>query len=125
ARQGYTLVFSESRKSMTAGQEEMKLRTADEATAKLTGYVDEELILGLRPEHIRLQSGKGKETLWSTVELIEPLGPATWVHLVSGAHRFIARVESSASVRGGDQVAVAFDMRQAHFFDPTTERALV
>ena len=55
--------------------------------------------LGIRPEHIRVGDRNEGEWFWSTVQLVAPLGANTCVHLATGAHQFIARVEASADVK--------------------------
>jgi|SRR6266498_904013 len=124
ARKGYTLFFRDHPDGSGAAQETLCLRVADEATAKLTGYIDRELLLGIRPEHIRVGDKNEGEWFWSTVQLVEPLGANTCVHLATGTHQFIARVEACANVKAGEKVPVTFDARRLYFFDLATEQSV-
>ena len=60
----------------------------------------------------------------AVAEVVEPLGPETYLHLSSGPHRFISRVQPGDRISVGQKVSLVFDMRRAHFFDPATEQLI-
>ena len=94
---------------------------------KLDAYVDRAVVFGCRPEHVALDSppGGGESTIYAAVEVVEPMGAETYVHLNTGAHAFIVRVPPHERPAIGQQLGIVFDMREGHFFDAATELAIV
>jgi multiple sugar transport system ATP-binding protein len=79
-----------------------------------------DLIVGLRPEDLRL----GRETHPATAirirglaEVVEPLGPETLVTTVVDGIRLVARFPPRSGVEPGDEVELALDPTHLHLFD--------
>jgi multiple sugar transport system ATP-binding protein len=112
----------------SAGQTSgFRLKLSPEHSAKLAGRSGSPLILGLRPEDIRLSTGgvpTADSTVDAVVELVEPLGAETLCHLTTGAHAMVARLGGAERIAPGHKVRAAFNSAGFHFFDPTTERAI-
>ena len=91
-------------------------------------YVGKEIVLGIRPEDIAdadsPTGGSGQSCGTARVEVCEPMGAETFLYLSSGAHNFIAKVQSGERYAVEQQVKLSFDVDKAHLFDPETERAL-
>ncbi len=81
------------------------------------------IILGLRPEAIRL-TGPGEGALDGTVVELEPLGSETVVALEAGGVVLTARADGAAQLRRGDRVGIALGSEGLHWFDGETGRAL-
>jgi multiple sugar transport system ATP-binding protein len=64
-------------------------------------------------------------TVEAVVEVVQPLGSETYLHLAGHAHSFVARVGATDHFNVSQQVSLAFDMRHAHFFDPASGTAIV
>ena len=107
-----------------------------DARPVLAGWVDEEVVLGVRPEAVFL----GGDLLLEVV-LVEALGSDLLVHLrvdavrmtVSDAFdgeeaglesRFTARLPPDTRVAVGDRLPLGIDMSRLHVFDPVTGLAL-
>jgi ABC-type sugar transport system ATPase subunit len=60
----------------------------------------------------------------ATVEKMEPVGAQIRLHLVSGRQPFVARAEASLKLETNQKVTVAFEMREARFFDPGSGKAV-
>ena len=58
-------------------------------------------------------------------EVVEPMGAETYVHLSIGGVSMVARVSAKDRLRVHQKVAVLMEMREAHFFDPGTDRAIL
>jgi multiple sugar transport system ATP-binding protein len=88
----------------------------------------ENLIFGIRPEDIRIQSGidEARPHALGEVLAVEPLGAETIVRLrLAGvAADVLARGPRTVSARVGERVPLAFDLAASHLFDPTTNRRL-
>ncbi len=91
---------------------------------KEKGYVGKEVIIGIRPEHIDLNSNENQEGIGAKVEVTELLGSETYVHLKVEDKTIVARIEPSIMVRVDDNVKVSFDLEKIHVFDKDTEKAI-
>jgi multiple sugar transport system ATP-binding protein len=129
APEGGTLFFRGQTGDGAATPGRITLRVEESSTARLQGYIARELILGVRPESIRpiIRSDGAPldQPIQAVVEVVEPLGSETWLHLSSGSQTFVARVPATERVRVNDRLAVVFEMRAAHFFDADTGTAVV
>jgi multiple sugar transport system ATP-binding protein len=103
----------------------------------LAGWVDEDVVIGIRPECLRLG-----DDLILEVALVEALGSDLLVHFATDAprvtvsdafdgeedagleSRLTARLPPDLNVRVGDQVRLGLDLARVHFFDPETGLAL-
>lgn len=91
--------------------------------AKAAALPGRDVVLGLRPEHIQEVAGAG-EGYDVKVEIAEPMGAETYLHLDSGATAFVARVAPTHAHRAGEMVRVRFDLAHARLFDAASELAL-
>ena len=71
--------------------------------------------VGVRPEHVRVGSGE----LQAKVELVEPAGNETYVHLAVDGIRLVSRVAADVRPPLGGTVPVSL-ADELHFFDPET-----
>jgi|tagenome__1003787_1003787.scaffolds.fasta_scaffold20948955_2 multiple sugar transport system ATP-binding protein len=112
---------------------------------ELAGLVDRDVVLGVRPEHVR-DAREGSDpsvvTLPATVVLVEETGPDAVVTLElaapavhppgsraaetgpTGQAWLRSRFSPNTSVRPGQTVPIAVDVSRAGVFDPTTGMAL-
>ena len=89
------------------------------AGAPATG---EDVILGLRPEHIRTGSGAGID-FTGTVQVVEPLGADTLVHFSIGKAVLTARLEPQNQPALGTRIPLTIAPHNVSLFDAQTERA--
>jgi multiple sugar transport system ATP-binding protein len=86
------------------------------------------VVLGIRPEHITEASATAGPAagpvIAATIEIAEPMGAETFLHLQSGDLTFIARVRPSTPYRATERIDVVFDLSSAQLFDAATELAL-
>jgi multiple sugar transport system ATP-binding protein len=84
--------------------------------------------LGLRPEHIHVPeftpSGVDTVEVEVEVEVVEPMGNETVLHLRSTGVAVVARVDCRTVLRGGEETRVVFDRAQLHAFDAVSGDAL-
>ncbi|MFG6468126.1 ABC transporter ATP-binding protein [Roseateles sp. BYS87W] len=81
----------------------------------------QQLVLGVRPEHVRLHDG-GR---WrATVELVEPMGNHQVLWMKLGDQGFSALVHDGRRVTAGDVLAFDVDESALSVFDATTEQRL-
>jgi multiple sugar transport system ATP-binding protein len=78
-------------------------------------------VLGFRPEHVHVGADEvGPNPLPGQIELVEPMGVMTHLHLRVAGQLLIARVPPAVDFAAGQSVPVAIAMDQAHIFDQAT-----
>lgn len=93
----------------------------DLADATAAGWVGK-VVLGIRPESISLAGGGA--TFEAVVDVLEPLGHQYLAYLAVGSQTLIASLEHTVKVSAGETAAFGFDLDEAHFFDPSSEKAI-
>ena len=79
------------------------------------------LVLGVRPEHLRLQD----DGRWrATVELVEPMGNHQVVWMKLGAQGFSALVHDGRRIAAGDVLGFDLDESALNVFDGATEQRI-
>lgn len=79
------------------------------------------LVLGVRPEHLHLAAtNSSTETVPALVELVEPLGAETLVHVSIDTLPAILRAPTGTPVARGERVALLVDSGSLNFFDAAT-----
>ena len=106
----------------------LKVPAEKVALLKEKGYIDKDVILGIRPEHIsdleEKMNDKDAAKLDVDVEVSELLGAETNLHFLIDEVSFVAKIGARADLKMGDKITLAFDMSKAHFFDPETEKRI-
>ncbi|MCD5324939.1 MULTISPECIES: ABC transporter ATP-binding protein [Pontibacillus] len=92
------------------------------------GYIDQELILGIRPEDIHdepvfIESSQDTK-INATIDVAELMGSESYLYSSVKGQEFIARVDSRSDINGGQKIDLALDMNKAHFFDKETENRI-
>ena len=90
------------------------------------GYVNREIILGVRPEDIHEEpvflEASPETVIYAGVEVAENLGHEMFLYLAGlGKENVIARVDGRAGIQEGQNVKLAIDMNKVHVFDKDTE----
>ncbi len=92
------------------------------------GYVDKEVILGIRPENIEDQPSSLQEfpdaIVDGIVEVKEMLGAETLLYIKVSDVDFTARVDPINKFKPDDEVKLVFDPTRLHVFDAKTEKVL-
>ncbi|MBI3088193.1 MAG: sn-glycerol-3-phosphate ABC transporter ATP-binding protein UgpC [Candidatus Omnitrophica bacterium] len=105
-----------------------KLRLVEDMVPSLQSYAGQEIVFGIRPEDLYdklfIAEAPVESAVTSTVEVVEPMGAEVYLHLKCGRHAVVARVNPQARPEVNQDLDIVFDMGKAHFFDPTTERAI-
>jgi multiple sugar transport system ATP-binding protein len=83
-----------------------------------------ELILGLRPEQLRLGDGAGHVRFPVAVDVVEPLGNELLIYGRLHDDRLVIRTDPGAAAVPDDRLTVSFDPEQAHYFDGVSDASL-
>jgi len=95
----------------------------------LRPYIGKEVLFGIRPEHMQVrefaETVHDGNTVNLMVELVEPLGSETLIHLAGpGGETIVSRADPRTRARRGEEVEIVVDTSQVHAFDPETEESL-
>jgi multiple sugar transport system ATP-binding protein len=93
----------------------LDLRLEDAQRAALGA--SQELVYGLRPEHLSFADAG----LPGTLTMIEPTGPETYVLVDTPVGPMTARLPGKVTQRVGEPVFLAWQARDAHVFDARSE----
>ena len=110
-----------------------------EVTGEKGGLLNEKniksgkILLGVRPEHMKLAFEPGENTMSARLEVNEMMGSELHLHVYTeDSTRWIVRVptidltaQQRASLKNGAQVYITFEGKVMHFFDPETEKNLI
>ena len=94
-----------------------------EHVEKLGHRVGHKVDLGVRPEILLPVSSGGHFA--ATVEVVEPMGAETFLHLKVGDVPVSARVSAETQLRYGDAASLTTDVSKLQFFDVDTGLAIV
>lgn len=123
-RRDDALIFQEQTAS-EPGANRLSLRVEGEGNGCLNDFAGKQLVLGIRPENIIPANDSTGVSSTAVVEAVEPFGADTHLYLSTPGHAFLARARAESTVHAGEKIAVTFDMRHAHFFDPNTEKRIL
>jgi len=87
----------------------------------LGDYRDSKMVLGVRPENLSPHpfSQHANNTISATVNIVEPLGTRTDVHLSTDTGtKFIVSVEPRIALKTNDAVKMHLDPEKVHIFEP-------
>ncbi|MCY3833028.1 MAG: ABC transporter ATP-binding protein [Chloroflexi bacterium] len=83
---------------------------------------DGAVVMGIRPEDIQIDADGDVR---GEIFVVEPLGREDLIDVRIGSHSFILLADTERQHQAGERVSLKFDMSQAQFFDPRTERSLL
>lgn len=85
----------------------------------VAGTAREKVIVGIRPEHLLLSVEPGQGAP-AEIELLEPVGPVTYIDIRLGGSALRASLPGDQALSAGQQVGIRLEPDQAHFFDSAT-----
>ncbi|KAB3528811.1 ABC transporter ATP-binding protein [Alkaliphilus serpentinus] len=108
-----------------------KIQLTEEKSKMLLdkGYINKDVVMGIRPEDIYNDDLTLKKypncIVEGTIEVSELMGAETYIYLRVGKDSFTGRVgASSSNIKPNTQINVAFDPNKIHIFDKETEVAI-
>ncbi len=119
---------SEDTKRSKGVKFQLKLPASKNAKDCLEAYVDKEIIMGIRPEHIHdeemYMTTMTDGIVKAKVEVTELMGAETYLYLNCEGHNLTARVDPASTARAGDEIEVTIDVTKIHLFDKETEKTI-
>lgn len=102
-----------------------KLTVTESKLKKLheQGYNNQDIILGIRPEHFEKQPSGNKDEVKIDiqVDVAELLGAEINVYSQINGENFVARIDSQTNIAAQQVISLYVDMNKVHFFDKETE----
>ncbi|MGE5630446.1 MAG: ABC transporter ATP-binding protein [Caulobacteraceae bacterium] len=107
---------------------ELGLTDEKARTLKDKGYINKEVYIGVRPEHLHESEvdslSKNFSIITGKVEVAELMGSETNLHFTKCDKQVIARVDAKTKKRAGDTVELQIHWDKIHLFDVETEKAI-
>ena len=83
----------------------------------LAAYVGQEVLLGIRPEHLQPKAAANDApALSAEIEVIEPMGGESYVYFTLEKQQWVARCEGTPEVVEGKTAAMVVDLEKMHIF---------
>ena len=126
----YVVEFgSEDTKTSRGVKYEVEVPEAKVDEEVLEPLVDQEVVLGIRPECIHDEemfiSSATTGIVNATVEVTEMMGAETYLYLTCEGIPLTARVSPRSTARPQDEIKIALDPNRIHLFDKDTEKAVI
>ena len=95
----------------------------------ISSYVNEEVVVGLRPEDIHLEDvflDSYKENVFKgRVEFVEIMGSEKFIYSSFKGRSFVAKASSQIVAKKGEDFSFVFDVNKMHIFDRKTDKAIL
>ena len=92
------------------------------------GYIDKEVIFGIRPEDVKDEeifiNSSPDSVLDATVRVYEMLGAEVFLYFAIDQFEMTVRVNPRTTARPGDTIKIAIDVSKIHIFDKDTEKTI-
>jgi multiple sugar transport system ATP-binding protein len=98
-----------------------KLKIPERYSETTGRYLEREVILGIRPEHLidtaSVQNPDSESTFRATVRVIESAGSEKLVHIRNEENTFVAKLDPHVQLKTGDTVNFTARMESSHIFN--------
>ena len=129
------LVMKQNDLYLEFGSNSVKIPADKANNPALKEYIDQEVVMGVRPECVMEDEAHLAQlpdsTISAGVEVTELMGSEIYLYLsfdgqedATNGKNIIARVSARSTARAGDEIKVAFDTSRMHIFDKDTERCI-
>ncbi|HKV50256.1 MAG TPA: sn-glycerol-3-phosphate ABC transporter ATP-binding protein UgpC [Gemmatimonadaceae bacterium] len=86
----------------------------------LDGGAERQILFGIRPEHLRVESSGSGNTITARLDLVEPMGAELYLSLRAGPYDLMARIPPQSLPPIGTEIVLGVDLAHAHCFDAGT-----
>ena len=121
----YVEFGSEDTKTRAGVKYKIKLPADKNKNDCLVPYIDKEVIMGVRPEHVHneedLLALHTDGVVEADVEVTELMGAETYLYMNCEGQAINARVAPTNTARPGDKIKIALEPSKIHLFDKDTE----
>jgi multiple sugar transport system ATP-binding protein len=85
------------------------------------GVSKDNVVLGVRPENVNVSRTQEGAHVSSSIDLVEPVGPLTYVDMMVDSTEIKAATDPLMDLMMDENVGVTFAEEHVYFFDPATE----
>ena len=121
----YAEFGSEDTKTRAGVKFKIKLPAEKNKNDCLVPYVDKEVIIGIRPEHVHneedLLAANPDGIVEANVEVTELMGAETYLYMNCEGQAINARVAPTNTAKPGDKIKIALEPSKIHISDKDTE----
>ncbi len=90
---------------------------------RLKDHSNKEIILGIRPEDIRLERNNNNAIeIEALTDVVEPMGNETFIYFEIEKVQFIGRVNPSKELKSGEKIKLYIDPTCVYFFDKNSSQ---
>lgn len=93
----------------------------DETTLDLESYINRNIVLGIRPEHIAI-SNEGE--IVATLEVVESLGSESYIYLDCLGRQIIVKTNEATDLKAEEYTKLIFDKSKIHLFEKESGLAI-
>lgn len=97
------------------GNEKLKLKPSKFLSNMKEEY--NEMILGIRPEHIHIEDIKNSISLTGVIDMVEHMGAETYIYIYISEERLIAKIPYEVNKKLGDKIKIFLDESKLYLFD--------
>jgi multiple sugar transport system ATP-binding protein len=120
------LIHNHRELSFVSSDEEIKINLPAKYKEVLNKFVNQKVVLGIRPEHILLNSTNDSllHKQLCSINVAEQMGNETILYFNLGDAEFIARVSAIEKPDAGVQIPLFFNLEKLHFYDGDNGEAI-
>ena len=115
------LAIQEERLQLTAT--DLVFPISDDWRSVVEPFLNQELVLGIRPENAGICE-TDRKNMNAVVEVVEPMGSETYLHLKIGDQKAIIRVSPDCKPVVGERIGLQIDPGRIHIFKTDTGESL-
>ena len=108
--------------------EKVSFKLSAEQAALLKDYQDKEIVVGVRPEVVRVKGDEKLTNCHNSLEVNcafrELMGYDSVIHTYLSGQKFLFKVDSVQNVKAGDNLVVGFNDESLYFFDKETTKRI-
>ena len=112
--------------SFISSDEDFKISLLEKYKDRINKFVNKEVVLGIRPEHIQLKSNDDilfHKQLCS-INVAEQMGNETILYFNLGEAEFIGRVSAIEKPQAGEKIPLFFNLNNLHFYNAANNKVI-
>lgn len=103
----------------------VEITIAPTLAKRAKAHVGKKVHFGIRPENLILSPKAARgDYIEAKIDILEPLGSETYLHVYVDKQPIVARVEPTSTLRPGQTVKLGIEKEYIRLFDSTTEKVI-